>query len=324
MYQWTYTDSQRPSELLLPPGKLNSSDIWPHSPLPTLKMPSIMFNSSTPRPESKVPPEISEVKAIINKCETIDELCNTMQRLLLQDSANMRISNTNNRSMKIKEDRLNNLSALNNNNNDHSDSDMSGFVTASASMFESDLEEMNVSQESCNTIHNNNEKSNPVETKSESVQTETLDPITKHDKEVQTEDEPVKVDPEIKLEPKEPEKKPAPSIPPPPPPMNMSRPPPPMPPPAPCPIPKPLTTDGIPRAPIPPAPTGEPPNIMCPPPLPLPSKQSDWQTTISESRKCNVPTVLFFFCFFSLPQMFPSIFLVCSKFKALRCRNAYS
>lgn len=318
MYQWTHTESQRP-ESLVTPGKLNSSEIWPHIDSPTVtKMPSVQF-MSTPKP-AKTHPELSEVKTIINKCETIDELCNTMQKLLLQDSANMRILNLNNCSMINKQEKQNNSRALgsnvlNNNNDDQSVCDMSEYVTGSASMFQSALEnteDLIKVNESCNTTKNNNEKSNLREiiTKSDcGVQTENSceKNVITNDKEVQTESEQTKIVPErSEDEKKKPEKKPvaapsipppAPSIPPPPPPMNIPKLPPMIPP---CPpILKPLVSNGIPTAPIPPPPSaGKAPGILLPPPLPLPSKQTDWQTTISESRKCNVPCVVFCFIIF--------------------------
>lgn len=355
MYQWTHTESQRPESL--PPGKFKSSNIWPHSEdvnSPTMKIPSISF-ASTPlncNNEQERHPELSEIKTMINKCETLDELCNTMQHLMLQDSANMRNASLNNCSMIIKQEKQNNLSVLggssnlNNNNNDQSVCDMSEYVTGNASMFQSALDSsewiraMEEADQSASVTKNNNE-SDEIITKTKSkvvksdcgVQTDEVSyepkevqtiSVTTHcvDKEVQTESM------EQSDETKESQVKAPPMPPPPPPPpsMNTSIPKPPPMIPSSGSIPKPPSPTGIPPPPLippppiaavnatngppipPPVPAGKP--LGAPPPLPLP-KQTDWQTTISESKKCNVASVVFFvyFCppfyFLNLQKLFP-------------------
>ncbi|XP_063699635.1 protein cappuccino-like isoform X2 [Culicoides brevitarsis] len=132
MYQWTHTEQITPkTDSPILPGKLNSSDVWSQvvaSPPTTLKiMPAINF-SSTPKIE-----KFEDVKTQINECKTMDELSNTVQRLLLHDSANS--------SMIIKDESQNNLSSALNINNNSVICDMSQlYVTTSASMYQSALD----------------------------------------------------------------------------------------------------------------------------------------------------------------------------------------
>lgn len=347
MYQWTHTETQRPESQPLPPGKLNSSEIWPcfDSPTTTMKMPPITSTPTISNSKQEKRPGLSDIKSMINKCETMDELCNTLQHLMLQDSANMRNASLNNCSMIIKQEKQNNLSALgsnnlNNNNNDQSVCDMSEYVTGSASMFQSALDNSELINEldesendkSCSTTKNNNDNNEKVLKNDSGTQTEILYEqkevqtinVISDDKEVQTESESMEK-PNEESKKKECESKPdtvpAPPVPPPPPPMNIPKPPP-MIGSGSIPKPPPLAPAGIPNAPIPPPPmittTNGPPipppvpagklGALIPPPLPLP-KQTDWQTTISESRKCNVASVVFCFnfCYNLFLQLFFSI-----------------
>uniref|UniRef100_A0A336M7H3 CSON010665 protein n=1 Tax=Culicoides sonorensis TaxID=179676 RepID=A0A336M7H3_CULSO len=324
MYQWTHTEVPKLEAI---PGKLNSSDFWPHtddSPTPTPKMPSITF-TSTPKILNDVSnqlPKLADVKNIINKCETMDELCNTMQQLMLQESANMRNTNSFNDNCSPIIKKQNNLSINNNNDgdDDKSVSDMSEYRTGSASMFQSALDKTDLLKFDNSAI---NEIESDVKVKEIGVQTEMINnnceekeiqtiSVRTENKEIQTdnsESEKNLIKSEEKTEtPMNPvNSAPLPPPPPPPPIMNNIPKPPPMmipnqgipkPPPlvpagtiSSCPVPPPpmpmgMTSNGPPIPP--PAPTGKPPGAMNPPALPLP-KQTDWQTTITLRKPVKNP-----------------------------------
>lgn len=333
MYQWTYTESPLPSIQL--PGKIESPNFWPHSDTPksinkTLLQPlgSSTPNQKQPLVEQKLESrDLCNVKTMLMKCETITDLCEVIKTILQQYA-------------KTNDDIQSSLSVCDNTITGASfyksainDTEMLDVTTASnindnlnnSQSNDSTAKEPTLKKLKRNLSVKSNDDESDIITQEKDVQTVQIEMLSK---EVQTENDVINEE-KIESSQKSEEIKPVAAIPPPPPPIpkappmipsqSIPKPPPPLAPPPPAmpgtnaaPVPPaappPISTQSGP--PVPPPISGKllqppPPGI---PPLPLP-KQADWQTTISESKKCNVPSVciviLLLFCTYN-----PLFFLI--------------